>query len=142
MADNRYNRWQALAIAQLSVAVALLSGFSVSGLAVGLALLQNDKFLPCGLFKVMFLLAFPLLLFSAITSGGSVVSRLLDFRLTARNVRKTQKLDYEKSLTMFRLGPDAYGRISWFLFWSSCITLLVGATFLFTSICGAWSYRL
>ena len=142
MVDNRYNRWQGLAIAQLSVAVALFSGLSVSALAVGLSLLQNDKFRPCGVFKSLFAWAFPLLLLAAITSVGSVVSRLLDFRLTARKVRKDHKPDYDRSLNIFWLGPDTYGRITWLLFWSSCITFLVGVAFLFASILGAYGNRL
>lgn len=51
MADDRYNRWQGLGIAQLSVAVALISGLSVAGLGVGLVLLQNKEFLLSAPFK-------------------------------------------------------------------------------------------
>ncbi|PIY01697.1 MAG: hypothetical protein COZ23_01765, partial [Hydrogenophilales bacterium CG_4_10_14_3_um_filter_58_23] len=116
MADDRYNRWQGLVIAQLSVAVALISGLSVSGLAVGFSLIQIEEFVPCGAFKVMFAWSFPLLLLAALFSCAAVVSRLLDFRLTARKVRKDQKSDYSRPLKIFWLGPEAYGRITWFLF--------------------------
>jgi len=142
MADDRYNRWQTLAIAQLTVAVALISGFSVSGLAVGLSLLQNEEFVLSGVFKTTFAWSFPLLLLAAVSSSGAVVSRLLDFRLTARKVRKKQKPTYSRSLTMFWLGPEAYSQITWFLFWLGCAAFLVGVVLLFASIWGAYSCRI
>jgi hypothetical protein len=141
MADDRYNRWQGLAIAQLSVAVALISGLSVSALAVGMSLLQNKEFVPPGAFNAMFVWSFPLLLLAAVSSSGAVVSRLLDFRLTARKVRKDQKPNYSRSLTMFWLGPEAYGHITWFLFWLGCLAFLAGVVLLFASIWGAYISR-
>ena len=141
MADDRYNRWQGLAINQLSVAVALISGLSVSGLAFGFSLIQNKEFLPCGAFKSMFAWSFPLLILAALLSSSAVVSRLLDFRLTARKVRKDQNPDYSRPLKIFWLGPEAYGRITWAFFWLSCITLLIGIILLFTSTWAAYAYR-
>jgi hypothetical protein len=52
MADDRYNRWQGLAATQLSVAIALISGLSVSALELAFSLLQGGDFLPCGMFKL------------------------------------------------------------------------------------------
>lgn len=138
MVDNRYNRWQGLAMAQFSIAVALVSGLSVSGLAVGLSLLINKEFIHCCAFKSMFVWSFPLLLLAAVSSSAAVVSRLLDFRLTARKVRKDQKNSYSRPLKIFWLGPDAYGRITWFLFWLGCLAFLVGVGFLFMSIGGTY----
>lgn len=141
MADTPYNRWQSLAIAQLSVAVALISGLSVSALAVGLSLLQNEKFIPCAAFKLMFAWSFPLLLLAAIFSSAAVISRTLDFRLTARNARKNQKPSYTRPLKIFWLGSEAYGRITWFLFWVSCLAFLVGVIFLFSSVWSVYAHR-
>jgi hypothetical protein len=141
MADDRYIRWQGLAIAQLSVAVALISGLSVSALAIGMTLLQNTDFVPPRTFKAMFAWSFPLLLLAAVSSSSAIVSRLLDFRLTARKVRKDTNANYSRSLTMFWLGPEAYGRITWFLFWFSCLAFLAGVALLFASIWGAYVSR-
>lgn len=142
MADDRYIRWQGQAIAQLSVAVALISGLSVSSLAVGFSLLQNKDFIPCGAFKAMFAWSFPFLLLAALLSCFAVVSRLLDFRLTARKVRKDKNPDYSRPLTIFWLGPDAYGRITWGMFWFGCIAFLAGVVLLFTSIGATYANRL
>lgn len=134
---ERFNRWQGLAVAQLTVAVALISGLSVSALSLGLALLQNEKFKPCGEFKFLFVYSFPLLLMAAIFSTAAVISRLLDFRLTARKVRKERKPNYERPLTMFWLGPEVYGRITWAFFWFASLLFVVGILFQFLSI---WSF--
>jgi hypothetical protein len=142
MADDRYNRWQGLAIVQLSVAVALISGLSVSGLAVGLSLLQNREFAPYGVYKVMFSWSFPLLLLAAVFSSSAVVSRLLDFRLTARKARKDQKPSYSRPLKIFWLGRETYGRITWLLFWLSCLAFLLGVILLFASIGATYANRL
>jgi hypothetical protein len=142
VADDRYIRWQGQAITQLSVAVALISGLSVSSLAVGFSLLQNKDFVPCGAFKAMFALSFPLLLLAALFSCFAVVSRLLDFRLTARKVRKGKNPDYSRPLTILWLGPGAYGLITWGMFWFGCIAFLAGVALLFTSIGATYANRL
>jgi hypothetical protein len=142
MTETRYNRWQGLAMAQFSVAIALISGLSISGLAVGFTLLQNKDFTPGGNIKLAFALSFPLLLLAAFFSSGAVISRTLDFRLTARKVRKDQNSNYARKLTWFGLGADCYGCISWFLFWFSCLALFAGVTLLVVSIAATYRGRL
>lgn len=142
MADDRYNRWQGLGIAQLSVAVALISGLSVAGLGAGLALLQNEEFLLSAPFRCAFAASLLLLFIAVFLSFGAVITRLLDFRLTARKVRKDTKPNYDKPLTIFWLGPDAYGRATWGLFWASCLSFAVGVVLLVVSIGTAYADRL
>jgi len=142
MADDRYSRWQGLAITQLSVAVALITSLSVAGLGVGFSLLQNKEFLLTAPLKSVFAGALLLLLFAALLSCGAVITRLLDFRLTARQVRKKTRPTYDKPLTIFWLGPDGYGRITWGLFWASCFTFAVGVVLLVVSISATYADRL
>lgn len=142
MTDSRYNRWQALAIAQFSVAVALISGLSVAGLGAALSLLQNKEFLLPASLKPFFAASLALLLAAAFLSCGAVVTRTLDFRLTARKVRKDTKPSYDRPLTIFRVGPDGYGRATWRLFWSSCLAFVAGVILLSVSVGGAYADRL
>lgn len=141
MADDRYNRWQGLGIAQFSVAVALISGLSVAGLGVGLSLLQNNEFL-LNAPKCIFPASLLFLLITALLSCMAIITRLLDFRLTARKVRKDLKLTYDRPLTIFWLGPESYGRATWGLFWISCFTFLLGVVLLVVSIGVAYANRL
>ena len=142
MADDRYNRWQGLGIAQLSVAVALISGLSVAGLGAGLMLLRSKYFPLCAPLKYLFSASLLLLFLAAFLSCGAVITRLLDFRLTARKVRKDMKPDYDKPLTIFWLGRDAYGQVTWVLFWGSCLLFAVGAVLLVVSVGGTYADRL
>lgn len=138
MADERYNRWQSLAIGQLSVAVALVSGLAVAGLGAGVSLIQDHDFKLLGSFRHAFIASMVLLMLSALTSCGAVITRTLDFRLTARKVRKAKHQDYRKSLTIFGLGPDGYGRATWGFFWFGCVALLLGAMLFVISVAGGY----
>lgn len=109
MTDSRYNRWQGLAIAQFSVAVALVTAFSAAALGVGLSLVQSKEFPLSSSLHLLFTGSLLLLLCSVFLSCGAVITRTLDFRLTARKVRKDTHPDYRKSLTILGVGPDGYG---------------------------------
>jgi len=139
MSDNRYNRWQGLAIAQLTVAVALISGLSVAGLGAGLSLIQNENFVLNGWWKCAFALSQAFFIIAAFLSCAAVITRLLDFRLTARSVRKQQNPNYDKPLTIFGYDSEKYGRATWLFFWPSCISLTLGAVLLIASIAIAYA---
>ena len=142
MTDTRYIRWQGLAIAQFSVAVALISGLSVAGLGLGLSLLQNKEFLLPSPLKPYYAASLALLLCAAFLSCAAVVTRTLDFRLTARKVRKDTKPTYDKPLTIFWASADGYGRATWCLFWGSCVTFTVGVVLLVVSVGSTYADRL
>jgi hypothetical protein len=142
MRDNPYNRWQGLAIAQFSVAIALISGLSVAGLAAGLSLLENAKFVLIGWSKYAFVMSQLLFVIAAFLNCGAVITRTLDFRLTARTARKNQRPDYNRPLRIFCCGPEGYGRATWWLFWPSCVSFALGAALLIISIGVAYADRL
>lgn len=141
MTENRYNRWQGFAIAQFSVAIALISGLSVASLGAGFSLLQNKEFLPIGVFKNLFEYSFVALLFAVLFSCSSVITRLLDFRLTARKVRKEQNPNYNRPLKIFRLDSEAYGQVTWWFFGISCLMFFIGVVLLFVSVAKTYSDR-
>lgn len=142
MANERYNRWQGFAIAQLTVAVALISGLSVAGLGVGLSLLQNKEFILTASLKIACMASLLLLLVAVLLSFMAVITRLLDFRLTARKVRKDIKKNYDKPLTIFFLTQDHYGRATWGLFWVGCLAFVINVILLVISIGSAYASRL
>lgn len=113
---ERYNRWQGMAIGQLSVAVALFSALSVAGLGTGLSLLQSKEFVSALQCKGVFATSLVLFALCAFSSSAAVVSRTLDFRLTARVVRKRQNSAYNRPLTILCLAAEAYGKLTWFFF--------------------------
>ena len=134
MSAERYNRWQARAIAQLSVAAALISGLSVAGLGVGLTLVRDNDFMKELPLRWAFASSMGLLFCSALFSCSIIIMRALDFRLTARKVRKDRNPNDDRPLTIFWLGAEAYGRLSWGLFWLSWLLFAAGSVLLIVSV--------
>jgi len=120
--EDRFIRWQGHTLSQLSLALSLLSGLSVGGLGLGVALLQKDTFRPNGIFATLFLIALAALLIAAFSSVGATVTRLLDFRLTAKKVREGELAE---PLTMFGSDSNGWGRATWRLFWCTALSLLI-----------------
>lgn len=142
MADGKYNRWQGLAIGQLSVSVALISSLALAGLGVGLSLLKDERFALQVPYNLAFGASLFLLVAAIFSSFGAVVSRLLDFRLTARKVRKDARPDYNRPLTFLRSNADQYGSATWRLFWASCICFALGASIFVVSVGSVYAHRI
>ena len=122
MNQDRLVRWQALTMAQLSTALSLLSGLSVAGLAFLFSLLQEKDFSPVGLYATLFLIALAAFLVAAATGIAAVITRLIDFRLTASKVRSGV---VEEPLTVFGTDASGYGKATWRLFWALVISFSV-----------------
>lgn len=131
-------------MAQLSIAIALISGLSIAGLGAGLSLLQSDKYPFIGCWKCAFLLSQLFLVISSFLSCGAAITRTLDFRLTARKARSRKKKQpaYNRPLSIFCCDANGLGRWTWRLFWPSCVCLALGAALLIISIGVAYADRL
>jgi hypothetical protein len=136
---ERFNRWQALAIGQLSVSVALLSALSVAGLGSALSLVQNQDFVALLRYKILFASSFPLFFLCAFCSCAAVITRTMDFRLTARCVRKGQQHSIDESLKLWGLSASQYGRLTWFLFWAAILFFSLAGFALAIAVASAYA---
>lgn len=118
MSNERFVRWQSQTIAQLSVALSVFSGLSVAGFGFLLSLLQNQSFKPKGCLAIVFLAALGFFFTAAALSIVALVTRLIDFRLTAQKVRKDPS---SEPLTFFGTDATGYGKATWRLFWSMLV---------------------
>lgn len=137
-ADRRqkFVRWNGYAMAQFTVAIALLSTLSVSAIGAGITLSQHPPISNSGVHSLAFAISMLFFIASILASLSAVISRTLDFRMTARKLRG--RLD----CTMFGWDDKKFGRVSWFLFWVSTASFFIGV-FLFTaSICAAFTLQL
>lgn len=124
---ERYNRWQALAITQTSVLVSLLSALSVAGLGASLSLVQNKEFIEALVSRMTLVYALSTYSLCLLFSSTAVLSRTMDFRLTAREVRKRLNPSYSKSTTIFGLTSSKLGKVTWFCVWISFLTFCIAS---------------
>jgi len=127
--NERFVRWNGYTMAQFGVAIALISALSVSAIGAGLALLERSEFRAVGADSLCFALSLLLFVVAILVSLLSTISRLLDFRLTARVAR--ERLDTR----MFGLDKDQFSRLSWGLFWVAAVAILTGGVLFVLSIC-------
>ena len=81
-------------------------------------------------YQLAFILAMFFFVVVVISCLFAVISRALDFRLTARKARGRH------DLTLFCLNKDHYGHISWGLFWLAVLAFLFGALLFLVSVGG------
>ena len=119
---DRFVRWQSQSMAQMSVALALLSGLSFGGLALCFSQVQIDSFKPVGSDALVFLAGMSALLVASFSSVTATVTRLLDFRLTAQKVRREKS---EAFVTYLGTDATGYGKATWRLLWLTAACLLI-----------------
>jgi len=136
--DARYIRWQGLSIAQFTVAIGLLSAWSAGAVVYGVSVLRGPDLAHHACFRGWLMGSIVMLLLSSAPSFLAVVSRTLDFKLTARKVRKTvlakRGRPYARPLVFLSLSSDDYGRITWFLFTVSALLFVAGMLILSITI--------
>ena len=120
--NKRFIRWQGRTIKQLSTALALISGLAVGGLGLTLSLVREEDFQPAGRDAAIFLVGVVAFLIASAAGIGAVVTRLLDFRLTARKVRTGAVAE---PLTLFGTDATCYGKATWRLFWTLLVSFVV-----------------
>lgn len=94
----------------------------MGGLGFIFSLLRDASFKPTGILALLFLLAFLSLLVASISGSAAVVTRLLDFRLTAQKLRNTNN----EPLTLFGTDSSGYGKATWILFWVLLTSFSIG----------------
>lgn len=118
---ERYVRWQNYRINQLTFSINLFLGFAVASLAYAINIKLNAQ--PGSLSPELFC---PIYWWSASAVLGTIasLSRLLDFRYTARKIKDSSECD-KKTAKLF-------GKVTWGAFWAQVITYVAGG-FVFIS---------
>jgi len=113
--NARYPRWQDYRIRQLSFSINLFLSFSVASLAYAINLkMQHPADLDLPLRAVIQIWGL-----SSALGILATISRLLDFRYTARKLRGARKCD---GIMASWCGP-----VTWGLFWSQILSFVFGA---------------
>lgn len=128
MASERFVRWQGYTINQLTFALNLFLGLSVGALAFGITLFRDEKFIIIGCPKLAFSLGLITICISFVAGCLAVVSRLLDFRFTARKIRSDEKGDPDNESGVYKYRTKLLGQVTWRLFWTQVISFFLGLT--------------
>ena len=124
--NTRFVRWQGYAMAQLTFTINL---FLATALAVVGYDLNVVSTLPSSVTDCTpwcLLVSSGLLSVSLIAGIGAVISRLFDFRLTARKIRSGNLGAAEDELGLVTHKTKALGRSTWRLFWIQLAFLALG----------------
>ena len=112
---ERYVRWQNYRITQLSFSINLFLGFAVASLAyaINLKLTNISGIEQTALFYAIYWWSG-----SAVLGCVSTISRLIDFRYTARKIKDSSESDKCKA--------KFFGKITWGTFGVQVISYLIG----------------
>lgn len=129
MADKseRFIRWQGNTMGQMSIVLGLFATLSVGGLGFCFSLLQHSSFKPTGWYAAAFIMTLLSFLVASLSGVAATVTRLLDFRLTARKVRCGEP---EEPLTFFGTDASGYGKATWHLLWCTSVSLCLAVALL------------
>jgi len=141
MASERYIRWQGYTISQLTFALNLFFGLSVASLAFAFTLVKDKEFQLIGCPKTLFQISLLSLCVSIVVSCGVVVSRLLDFRFTAKKIRSDETATIEDS-SVYKYQYKILGALTWRLFWIQLLTLGIGLIGLITGVLFGYSNQI
>ena len=142
MSNDKFVRWQGYSISQLTFALNLFLALSVGALAFGLKLLNDEKVLITGCSKYAFSLGLIAVIFSIILGCAAVISRLMDFRFTARKVRSDDKHDPDEESGVYKHRAACLGRLTWRLFWAELSTFAIGLVGLMIGLFSAYGTKL
>lgn len=112
---ERYVRWQNYRINHLTFSINLFLGFAVASLAYVINIKINA---PQGTSNIEYFCPIYWWSASAVLGTVATLSRLLDFRYTARKIKDSSESDKKKA--------KVFGRVTWGAFWAQVITYVAG----------------
>jgi hypothetical protein len=130
---DRFARWSETTRTQLGYSTNLILGLSVGLLAFFAGLVAEQNLILDETGRSIALLAIVSQLLSVLLGIAVTVSRLIDFRMTSRIVRKRDRDGASnEQLVHLRTIADRYGKATWRLFWCQLVMFCAGSVFFTT----------
>ncbi len=139
--EERFVRWQRYTLNQLTFVLNMFFGLAVGAVAFSFTLLRDKEFLLVGCPKFLFKIAIISLCLSVFSSCAAVISRLMDYRYTARKIRNDKNSEFEES-TVYKYKSKFFGDLTWRLFWIQTVTLCIGLLGLMVGVFSAYGDRI
>jgi len=125
-------RWQEQAVAQLSFAINLFIGLAMASLGLAFGWMTSKPI--TGSARCLLLVGVSLMLVSLLCGCGATITRLLDFRKTARIARRRERGVTSADLDDLRLSVRELGNATWRLFWLEIGSFVGGTLALVASV--------
>jgi hypothetical protein len=132
--DEKFIRWQGIAITQLSYSINLILTFAVAAIGFSVSLLLNENFKPTSYQAYAILISLLLLLISGALGIWCTINRLRDFRATAKITNLKRKEGNEVELSVLRALTMKLGKKTWGIFWWQIGTFSAGVFVLVLSV--------
>ena len=126
---------------QLTFVLNMFFALSVAALAFAFSLIKDKEFTLIAYPKLFFQIGLVSLCVAVFVSCAAVVSRLFDYRYTAKKVRADEKEEGEEA-AIFKYKSSMLGRLTWRLFWLQVITLGVGLLGIVIGVLSGYSDRI
>jgi hypothetical protein len=121
--NDPYSRWQGFRINQLSLCISLFLTFAVATLGFSINLIiQPNYSIPTCFPKVFFFFSLLFGLLSVLLGSIACLTRLEDFRMTAKVVRYRSDQDKKAEVNSWRDDYKRLGRWTWRLFIGQLVT--------------------
>jgi hypothetical protein len=125
--DGKFQRWQAVSIAQFGYAQNLILAFAVAALGFSFSLLRDRAFVPTSSAKCNFIISLLINGLSTLSGLACVLNRLHDFRMTAQRARGNAQALSKQEVAVI-------GDRTWILFYIQIVSSLVGILLLAVTI--------
>lgn len=137
--DEKFVRWQRITLQQLTYAINLILGFSGAAIGFEISISFSDHFALPYWYGSLYLLSLVVLAISIAFGVSTVITRLSDFRMTAKIARlKPETPSNHDEIERLRGKTELLGKISWCLFYaqisSFSVGILLGAVVLFPMV--------
>lgn|GEM_PF-836696 len=140
--NEKYIRWQGIALNQVTFAINFLLALAIATLGFSVSLLKDEKFTPTGKVKCLFTFALLFQLVSVFSGIVAVISRTLDFRNTAQIARRVENPEGRGDVKSARLRVKKFGTATWGSFWAQIGSFVLGILSLIISIVIIYSNKL
>jgi hypothetical protein len=141
--NEPYTRWQGFRISQLSVCISLFLGFAVATLGFSINLLIQPSYPITARFaKILFFFSLVCGLLSVLLGSVGCLTRLADFRKTAKVSRHRSDPKMKAEVDRWRDDYMRLGRWTWGLFKGQLTTFGLQAIGLLVALCITYWHRL
>jgi len=141
--NEPYTRWQGFRISQLSLCISLFLTFAVATLGFSINLLVQPHYDITACFaKVSFFFSLVSGLISVLLGSAACLTRLADFRKTAKVVRHRSEQGMKAEVEGWREDYKKLGRCTWRLFKGQLFAFAIQDAGLVVALCITYWHRL